>query len=157
MNWSVFDYAGNTAIAWTAYLVSLAVLIAVIGVCAILLFRRKWLWAAFPVPLLVLHALFIPVAGIPHGSGAFFTGFSAGIIEILELHQGGVVLFAHRKLSPKFAGKTGRLLIKKAAEAVLKNGGSRSAKDPAAGIEHICLTLALLSSRNISAGNGGQC
>lgn len=54
MNWNVFDYAGNTAIAWTAYLVSLAVLIAVIGVCAFLLFRRKWLWAAFPVPLLVV-------------------------------------------------------------------------------------------------------
>ena len=54
MNWSVFDYAGNTAIAWTAYLVSLAVLIAVIGVCAFLLIRRKWLWAAFPLPLLVV-------------------------------------------------------------------------------------------------------
>jgi hypothetical protein len=63
-------------------------------------------------------------------------------------------MFAHRKLSPKFARKTGRRQIKKAAEAVLKSNGSRSEKNPAAGTAKTCLTLASLLSPSLSAKTG---
>ena len=53
MNWGVFDYAGHTALAWTAYLVSLAVLLSVLGGSAWFAWRRKWVWACFPIPLLL--------------------------------------------------------------------------------------------------------
>lgn len=53
MNWGVFDYAGHTALAWTAYLVSLAVLLSVLGGSAWLAWRRKWVWACFPIPLVL--------------------------------------------------------------------------------------------------------
>ena len=57
MNWGVFDYAGPTALAWTAYLVSLATLLAILGGSAWLLWRRKWLWGAYPVPLFLVGCL----------------------------------------------------------------------------------------------------
>ena len=54
MNWGVFDYAGSTALAWTAYWVSLVVLLLILGGSVWLMFRRKWLWAAYPLPLVVV-------------------------------------------------------------------------------------------------------
>ena len=57
MNWGVFDYAGPTALAWTAYLVSLATMLAVLVGSAWLLWRRKWLWGAYPVPLFLVGCL----------------------------------------------------------------------------------------------------
>ncbi len=54
MNWNIFDYAGHTALAWTALMVSLAALLAVLGGSAFLLVRRKWLWGAFPLPFLLI-------------------------------------------------------------------------------------------------------
>lgn len=53
MNWGIFDYAGQTALAWTALLVSLAVALALLGVFMFLILRRKWLWASFPLPLVM--------------------------------------------------------------------------------------------------------
>lgn len=63
MNWGVFDYAGCTALAWTAYLISLAVLLAVLGGSAWLLWRRKWLWGAYPLPLLLVWGILWAVFG----------------------------------------------------------------------------------------------
>lgn len=57
MNWNLFDYAGHTALAYTALVVSFGVVLAVLGTSALLLWRRKWIWAAFPVPLLVLWGI----------------------------------------------------------------------------------------------------
>ena len=57
MNWHIFDYAGHTAMAWTALLTSLAVLLAVVAGSGRLLYRRKWLKAAFPLPLLVVWGI----------------------------------------------------------------------------------------------------
>ena len=57
MNWNLFDYAGHTALAYTALAVSFGVVLAVLGTSAFLLWRRKWIWAAFPVPLLVLWGI----------------------------------------------------------------------------------------------------
>ena len=57
MNWNLFDYAGYTALAYTALAVSFGVVLAVLGTSALLLWRRKWIWAAFPVPLLVLWGI----------------------------------------------------------------------------------------------------
>lgn len=53
MNWGVFDYAGHTAPAWTALLISLALALALVGAFGFLLWRRKWLWACFPLPLVM--------------------------------------------------------------------------------------------------------
>lgn len=50
----IFDYAGPTALAWTAWWTALAVVLALVGGCAFLVWRRKGLWAAFPVPLLLV-------------------------------------------------------------------------------------------------------
>jgi len=48
---TLFDYAGHTALAWTAFSVALAVLLALVALFAWLLWRRKWAWALFPLPL----------------------------------------------------------------------------------------------------------
>lgn len=53
MNWGIFDYAGPTALAWTALLLSLAVLLVILSASAFLLLRRRWIWGAFPLPLLL--------------------------------------------------------------------------------------------------------
>lgn len=54
MNWNIFDYAGHTAVAWSAFFVSAVVLASILGASAFLLWRRKWLWGAFPLPLFVV-------------------------------------------------------------------------------------------------------
>ena len=53
MNWNIFEYAGHTAWAWTSLLISLVVLLSVLAASGFLLWRRKWIWGAFPLPLLV--------------------------------------------------------------------------------------------------------
>ena len=63
MNWGVFDYAGSTALAWTAYLVSLAVVLTILGGSVWLLLRRKWIWAAYPLPLLIVWGILWGVFG----------------------------------------------------------------------------------------------
>jgi len=63
MNWSVFDYAGNTALAWTAWLTSLVVLLAILGCSAWLLWRRRWLWGSYPLALLVVWGILWGVFG----------------------------------------------------------------------------------------------
>ena len=57
MNWGVFEYAGGTALAWTAYLTSLVVAVAVVGLAALLLLRRRWAWASIPLALLALDGV----------------------------------------------------------------------------------------------------
>ena len=63
MNWTLFDYAGHTALAYTALAVSFGAVLAVLGASALLLRRRRWVWAAFPLPLLVLWGLLLAFAG----------------------------------------------------------------------------------------------
>ena len=63
MNWGVFDYAGSTALAWTAYLVSLAVVLTILGGSVWLLLRRKWIWAAYPLPLLIVWGILWGIFG----------------------------------------------------------------------------------------------
>ena len=53
MNWNIFEYAGHTAWAWTSLLISLVALLFVLAASGFLLWRRKWIWGAFPLPLLV--------------------------------------------------------------------------------------------------------
>lgn len=57
MNGALFDYAGHTALAWAAFALSLSLLLAVAGASAYLLWRRRWVWGAFPLPLLALWGL----------------------------------------------------------------------------------------------------
>lgn len=57
MNWNLFEYAGHTAWAWTALLISLIVLLTVLASSAFLLWRRRWIWGAFPLPLLAIWGL----------------------------------------------------------------------------------------------------
>lgn len=57
MNWGIFDYAGNSALAWTALLASLTVVLVLLALFVWLLFRRKWIWAAFPLPILLVWAI----------------------------------------------------------------------------------------------------
>ncbi|MGN0847772.1 MAG: tetratricopeptide repeat protein, partial [Kiritimatiellia bacterium] len=54
MNWNIFEYAGRTALAWAALMASLAVLLAILGASGYLLWRRRWVWGAFPLPLLAV-------------------------------------------------------------------------------------------------------
>ncbi len=63
MNWGIFDYAGPTAIAWTAFFVSLAVVLLVLGGSVYLACRKKFLWAAYPVPLLMAWGILWSVFG----------------------------------------------------------------------------------------------
>lgn len=63
MNWGIFDYAGHTALAWAALLFSGVVLLALAGCFVWLLVRRKWLWATFPLPALMLWAILWNVLG----------------------------------------------------------------------------------------------
>ena len=50
----IFEYAGRTALAWTALCGAWTLVLALLGASAVLLWRRKWLWGAFPLPLFVL-------------------------------------------------------------------------------------------------------
>lgn len=63
MNGALFDYAGRTALAWTAFGASLAVALALLALFAFLLLRRKWLWATFPLPLFLAWAVAWTSAG----------------------------------------------------------------------------------------------
>ena len=57
MNWNIFEYAGHTAWAWTSLLISLVVLLVILAAGAFLLWRRKWVWGAFPLLLLATWGL----------------------------------------------------------------------------------------------------
>ena len=57
MNWGVFDYAGRTALAYAALATSVLAVLLVLGVSAWLAVRRRWILAAFPLPLLACWGL----------------------------------------------------------------------------------------------------
>jgi len=57
VNWGIFDYAGHTALATAALALSALAVVVVLSASAWLLARRRWVLAAFPLPLLVCWGL----------------------------------------------------------------------------------------------------
>ena len=78
MNWCLFDYAGCTALARASLALSALVVLALAALWVWLLLRRKWIWAAFPLPLLVLWGLLCLIVGPRLDHAWFYLQQNAG-------------------------------------------------------------------------------